>query len=321
MEDLWHCSDWAGFEAIGLELSPSIVEYARQTFAATMLLGPVEDQALEPGTFDAIVFMDVLEHFSDPVHTMQHCLNLLKPDGILVLQTPCYSEGRVYQEMLSIKDPFLEQLKTDEHLFLFSRQSVRELFRRLGASYLVFEPAVFAHYDMFLVVSRKPLSANVAEAIERSLAHTVHGRMVQALLDVDEQRRNVHEKWLDAEADREARLNLLKEQGHKLGIVEANRNELQAQLDAVSEQIKLSEADRAERLAVIELLGAQLGKAESERNDARAQLADLRQHIDNLAADYAARLVVIEGQGKQLGEIEAERNTIQAQIIESTPAV
>src|SRR4051812_17165507 len=50
---------WAGFDAVGLELSPSIVAYARQTFDIPTLLGPVERQQIEPHSLDVIALMDV----------------------------------------------------------------------------------------------------------------------------------------------------------------------------------------------------------------------------------------------------------------------
>ena len=40
----------AGFDAHGLELSPSIAEFATRTFGVPILTGPVEEQAIEPGS-------------------------------------------------------------------------------------------------------------------------------------------------------------------------------------------------------------------------------------------------------------------------------
>ncbi|MGQ9532551.1 MAG: class I SAM-dependent methyltransferase, partial [Desulfotomaculales bacterium] len=76
---------WAGFEAIGLELSPWVVGFARQTFGIPTLLGPVENQVIEPSSLEAIVLMDVLEHLPNPLSTLRHCLELLKQDGIFVI--------------------------------------------------------------------------------------------------------------------------------------------------------------------------------------------------------------------------------------------
>ena len=63
---------------------------------------------------------------------MRQCLRLLKPDGILLIQTPCYPEGSTYEEMAARSEQPLEILQPGEHLYLFSRPSIRELFARLG---------------------------------------------------------------------------------------------------------------------------------------------------------------------------------------------
>ncbi len=198
----------AGFDAIGLELSPWVVAFARRTFDVPVLLGPIEDQPIEAGSLDGIALMDVLEHLPDPVATMRHCLGLLKPDGILVVQTPCYPEGKTYEEMMAQGDRFLEQMsKPKGHLYLFSRSSIREFFRRLGAEHLAFEPAIFGHYDMFLVVSRAPLVPYPSEEIERTLSETSRGRVILALLDL---RAEVH-RWLEENRGLWERVNGLQE--------------------------------------------------------------------------------------------------------------
>src|SRR3954466_9570902 len=112
----------AGYDAIGVDLSPSIVNLARRTFDVPMLVGPVEDQSLEAGSFDVVVMMDVIEHLADPQATLAHCLRLLKPDGILLIQTPCYPEGRSFGELSEAKAPILVHLCPGEHPHLFSRR-------------------------------------------------------------------------------------------------------------------------------------------------------------------------------------------------------
>src|SRR3954452_5713186 len=124
----------AGYDAIGLDLSPSIVDLARRTFDVPMLVGPVEDQSLEAGSFDVVVMMDVIEHLADPQATLAHCLRLLKPDGILLIQTPCYPEGRSFAELSAEKAPILVHLCPGEHPHLFSRRSISALLKRVGAA-------------------------------------------------------------------------------------------------------------------------------------------------------------------------------------------
>ncbi len=200
---------WAGFKSMGLELSPWVAEFARKSFGVPMLVGPVEDHQIERGSLDMVAFMDVLEHLLDPLATMRHCLGLLKPAGVLVIQTPHYPEGEIHEELVAKQDPFLEQLKDIEHLFLFSQSSIRELFQRLGAEYIGFEPAIFSQYDMFLVVSRQPLVTHAPEEIAEALTSTPNGRLVLALLDKDDQLRELAKRHAESEADRAARLEAL----------------------------------------------------------------------------------------------------------------
>ncbi len=128
----------AGFDARGLELSPSIAGFATRTFGVPVLTGPVEDQAIGPGSMDLVLAMDVLEHFSDPLETVRHCAGLLEQQGLFLFQTPCYPEGMAFDDMQAHRSPFLEQLRPQEHIYLFSRTSVRALFERVGFGHVVF---------------------------------------------------------------------------------------------------------------------------------------------------------------------------------------
>jgi 2-polyprenyl-3-methyl-5-hydroxy-6-metoxy-1,4-benzoquinol methylase len=185
----------AGFDATGLELSPSIVRLARETFGAPILLGPIEDQPIEPNSLDAIVIMDVLEHLPDPQSTLAHCVQLLKRDGILLAQTPAYPPGTSLQQLQDEKHKFPLMLDPTEHLFLFSKPAVRELFRRLGAGHLEFIPAIFGFYDMSFIVSRRPLTWTDPAQRTAALCRTVEGRFIQALLDLDDRRLNLLAKY------------------------------------------------------------------------------------------------------------------------------
>lgn len=266
---------WAGFEASGLELSPWVVDFARQAFDVPMLLGPLEAQSIAPGSLDAIALMDVLEHLPDPVGTMRRAVELLKPEGFLLVQTPRFDETTTYDGMVASRSPFLEQLKSEQHLYLFTQRSVAELFRRLGAGHLVFEPAIFAHYDMFFVASRVAIEPRTPEAIEAQLTASATGRLVMALLDLDVKARQADtlaRQLAASEADRAARLEVIEQQGSALGRV--------PQLEAA---LAASEADRAARLELIHKQGAEVV-------DLRRRLEVVRHAIRPSRAESLARL-------------------------------
>lgn len=175
---------WAGFDAAGTEMSPAIVEFAKETFDVPVFAGRVEELPIKPGELDVIILNDVIEHLPDPVGTLRHCAALLKPSGFFVIQTPEYKEHLTHADILQTGDIFNTHMegKSDEHLFLFSRRSAQQLFARIGFPCVAFENPIFS-YDLFLTASRGPLPDHSPEAIEAALAAKPEGRLVQALLD------------------------------------------------------------------------------------------------------------------------------------------
>lgn len=227
----------AGYDGAGVEMSPWVVGFGNQTFCVPISVGPIENLSVTPGSLDAIALMDVLEHLPDPAATMAHCLQLLKPNGILLIQTPQFKEDMDYALLLESKDAFLDQLKADEHLYIFSEHSVTRLFQQLGAEHIQFEPAIFGHYDMFFVVSRLPLQINTPEQADSALLATSNGRIALALLDLREREQQMTRKLQDSEVDRAARWS---------------------QIETLTAMLKESEADRAARWTQIEALTAML---------------------------------------------------------------
>ena len=205
------------YEASGVELSPWVVNFASTAFAVPVSVGPIESLQLEPQSLDVIVMMDVLEHLPDPMSTLSHCISLLKTDGLILIQTPQFKPEMRYEALVASSARFLEQLKADEHLYLFSKESLLKLFQSLGFEYIEFEPAIFGHYDMCAVVSRKPLRHFAPEQIHKALLSTPGARFSLALLDLKEQVVELQCLLAESEADRAARLvqiNLLSQPIH-----------------------------------------------------------------------------------------------------------
>ncbi|MDR2872197.1 MAG: class I SAM-dependent methyltransferase [Xanthomonadaceae bacterium] len=230
------------FSASGMEMSPWVVDYARKTFAIDVHLGPIESVDIPAASLDCIVMMDVMEHLPDPMASMSHIQTLLKPDGIFLIQMPNFCEDR-YETLIETQNPFLVQLKADEHLFLYSKRASQEFFHRIGFEYIYFEPAIFSHYDMFFVASRIPLQTNTKQEIEASLLATPGGRIILGMLDLKKQleqaRMFEHDRNLlraqladlrqhfeNSEKDREARAEIIEEQGKEIGLLHVHLHEL-----------------------------------------------------------------------------------------------
>jgi 2-polyprenyl-3-methyl-5-hydroxy-6-metoxy-1,4-benzoquinol methylase len=221
---------WQGYDAVGLELSPWVVDFAQRTFDVPVLLGPVERQDLPERSFDVVVLNDVLEHLADPVATLEACVRLLKDDGALIIQTPCFPEGASYADLLTQKNRFLEMMDgpaAREHLYLFSPRAARRLLGGLGLAAVEFLPALF-EYDMYFVAGRQAVALKDPDALAEALLGTSHGRLCLA--------------WLELLTEYEAR--------------EADRATRLEQIHRLHDMLRESEASREALLAVNQRLTA-----------------------------------------------------------------
>lgn len=269
----------AGYVASGVEMSPWVVANAKDTFGIDVRTGPVEALDIAPGSLDAIAMMDVMEHLPDPVATMTKCLNLLKPDGILLIQMPNFREDMRYEALVESGSSFLSQLKMDEHLYLYSRRSTTEFFHRLGADYIQFEPAIFAHYDMFFVVSRMPLRTNSQEQIEASLQLKPGGRIALAMLDMKER----YDQAPGLQAQIAGHTELLHELYKRADEHANERNLALAQLADLQGHFEVAEKDRVARGEVIEAQGRTIGELQAQVHLRLEELNALYPRLDESA--------------------------------------
>ena len=238
-----------GFDAAGTELSPWVVDFAKRTFGVPVLLGRLEALPLPPG-FTCIAAFDVLEHLRDPLETVRRCAELLSPDGVLLLQTPCYrGEG-----------PEWSMFQPSEHIHLFTEESIRLLLGRAGFKDIRVEASLFP-YDMWVVaaVDALPGGPTPGEGDWRMPA------AFRALLDIALTERHLRETLRRAETDAEARLGQVGELTRLLAEAEADRAARLAHVGELTELLRESEADRAARLAHVEELTELLRESEADR--------------------------------------------------------
>jgi 2-polyprenyl-3-methyl-5-hydroxy-6-metoxy-1,4-benzoquinol methylase len=85
-EVLWRSAG----SVVGVDANPEAFEHARLRYARQSLTferGLVETYG-EPGTFDALVFLQTIEHVADPVAVLSHFRDLLAPGGVAYVSTP-----------------------------------------------------------------------------------------------------------------------------------------------------------------------------------------------------------------------------------------
>jgi 2-polyprenyl-3-methyl-5-hydroxy-6-metoxy-1,4-benzoquinol methylase len=80
-------AEQAGWDAKGVEPSHWAVATGKRLFGVDLVQGTVETLDAEPGSRDAVVMLDVLEHLVDPLDTLRRLRGVLHDEGMLALST------------------------------------------------------------------------------------------------------------------------------------------------------------------------------------------------------------------------------------------
>jgi 2-polyprenyl-3-methyl-5-hydroxy-6-metoxy-1,4-benzoquinol methylase len=269
-----------GFHVTGVELSPWVVEFARKTFEVDVRIGPIERQAFEAGSFDVICMFDVLEHLQDPLRTLECCAQALTPDGILLIQTPQYPTATDFADLQEGQHPFLRMLLPDEHLFLFSTESVKRLLGRTGLCVQEFLPARFGLYDMMLVATKSQLSRTSPPAIAGALEKDAGARVIQAFLSLFQQNSDLEA----GRADLQNRLNRIHQAAdERLQVLERASDQLKQQ----SEQLQQQSEQVQQQQHQLKQQSEELCRTKAEREELR-QLLTIRGMIRFLLGRIAS---------------------------------
>lgn len=77
-----------GYRAEGIELNQSSAEWGRIHYQVTIHNKLLEDCAFEPGSFDAVILTDVLEHTLHPRDYLMSVSQYLTPNGLALITFP-----------------------------------------------------------------------------------------------------------------------------------------------------------------------------------------------------------------------------------------
>ena len=122
-----HLASMDGFEAQGLEPASACAEFARRELGVELQTGRLESVDLPSESFDVITMFDVFEHFDRPRLALQQAFRLLRPGGVLVVETgdPEALLARVAGSRWYFFDP-------PQHLVFFSQENLARLALEVG---------------------------------------------------------------------------------------------------------------------------------------------------------------------------------------------
>ncbi|HEU0296364.1 MAG TPA: class I SAM-dependent methyltransferase [Anaerolineales bacterium] len=133
-----------GAEVTGIELSDSRAQYAKTKHHLDIYKYPIESDFWQKGYaiyFDAVTLWDVIEHVNYPFQTLQSAAHVLKPGGLLLIDTPCrdsfyHQFGELTYRLTRGRYPTFLNAMYSSHLFghkqIFSTAEMRKLFESVG---------------------------------------------------------------------------------------------------------------------------------------------------------------------------------------------
>jgi SAM-dependent methyltransferase len=149
-----------GYDAHGLEPSRYLVEKGKER-GLKIEQGTIENHAFPAHSFDMVSLWDVIEHLPDPKAALLEIRNLVKPDGILLIN---YPDIGTWQAKLAGKH-FWWLLSV--HLHHFSRATIRELCKRSGFEAFYFrrywQALEFGYLERMAILYKIPLASFITK--------------------------------------------------------------------------------------------------------------------------------------------------------------
>ena len=121
---VWHSGPWP-FTVHAFDRDPTAVA-ALQERGVDARFAPADDPPFEMGTFDAVYAGEIIEHLTDPEAALRRWVELLKPNGRLIVTTP-------NRRHLLTRVRGFELVENPEHLFEWDLRQLRRAVTRAGA--------------------------------------------------------------------------------------------------------------------------------------------------------------------------------------------
>lgn len=135
--------------AQGVGVDFQVSEESRRHPRLSFVTSSVEDALpeLPSNTFDAVLFISVLEHVWNPVECLSHCHRVLKSGGRLLVNVPTWYAKPVL-EISAFKFGTSPACEMDDHKMYYSKRDLWPLLVRAG-----FKPSrIRMHYRKFCMI-------------------------------------------------------------------------------------------------------------------------------------------------------------------------
>lgn len=176
-----------GCRVSGVELDPEAADRAREVLD-DVLVADLETadlvQHYGAGSFDVVVFGDVLEHLRDPQRLLRNAVGLLADKGSIVISIPNVTHGDVRLALLQGRWEYLEAGLLDRtHVSFFTRATLTEMVRGAGLVPVDFRSTTAELFATEIGVDRFALPDGAVDWVERQPDADVYQFVLRAIRD------------------------------------------------------------------------------------------------------------------------------------------
>ena len=114
---------------VDFQIAPELRTLEKFTFHE----GPIEETLpkLAAKSFDAILFISVLEHLFDPLLVLQSAREMLTPSGVFLINVPTW-RGKSFLEFSAFRLGLSPKLEMDDHKMYYDKRDLWPLLVRAG---------------------------------------------------------------------------------------------------------------------------------------------------------------------------------------------
>ena len=129
----------------GIEISHHASEYARSVLGLDVATQEFSGMDPEPGQYELVTMLDVIEHLPDPLRGLRNAYTVLKPGGFVFLATPNFHSipARALGENWGLIEP-------DHHLYYFTPETMDAMLQKSGFRVVAHRWPLLGLNDLFL---------------------------------------------------------------------------------------------------------------------------------------------------------------------------
>ena len=328
-----------GFNVTGVDINAEALAFARGLLArepeevrsrVRFVHGDLAQARLLDDRFDTLVMGEILEHLEDPQTLLNRSLDLIRPDGRVIITTPFgYHPDEDHRQTFCLSDFIalakprcaLEHLQVESgyiHMVGRVSSSTESSWQQLDSDQLL------SMTETALVSSQQRLYGNISGHKRRvnSLEQRVkegNDREAKLQKDVKEESSKATRLWQEAEERKSREAKLWQEVEDR----KAKVSELLQELDAgraktaeLQQELDAGKAKASELLQELDAGKAKTAKLQQELDAGRARTADLLQELDAGRVKTADLLQELDAGKARTAKLQQELDAGRAKTAE-----